>query len=197
MHAALRRLSVLSAFLLASSPGLALAHPSPDHAVSFSAGVGHPFGGLDHLLAMVAVGVLGARLGNRAIWLLPLTFMMALSVGAVMGMRGPAVAFVEPTIGMSLIALGLMLAAKRSNHLFATASVVGLFALAHGYAHGSEAITGNIGFVSGMLIASAALHFAGIVAVIALRHLARQKAEPTLRMSGALLTLVGAAFMFA
>lgn len=193
MHATLRRLPVLLSLL----PGIALAHPSADHALSFAAGISHPFGGLDHLLAMVAVGVLGARLNNRAVWLLPLTFMAVLSVGALIGMHRPASPFVEPAIAASIIALGLMLVAKVPKQLFATASVIGVFALAHGYAHGTEAITGGAGFVSGMLMASAALHAAGILAVVTMRRLAHEQTEPALRMGGALLTLIGAAFMFA
>src|SRR3954452_3157923 len=99
MHIALRRFMPL----LLLAPGLALAHPSLDHALSFAAGISHPFGGLDHLLAMVAVGMLGVRLKGRALWILPLAFMSMLAMGALFGVCASPSPFVEFAVAASIV----------------------------------------------------------------------------------------------
>jgi urease accessory protein len=193
MHIALRRFMPL----LLLAPGLALAHPSLDHALSFAAGISHPFGGLDHLLAMVAVGMLGARLKGRAVWMLPLTFMTMLAVGAAIGIGRPASSLIEIAVAASVILFGLVLGMKHEIRSIAAVIVVGTFAVAHGYAHGTEAISGNAaGYIGGMLIASAVLHTAGIVTVLRMTRLDRDKAESALRLAGALIALAGAGVMF-
>lgn len=189
MHTALRRL--LSLLILA--PGLALAHPSPDHALSFASGISHPFSGLDHLLAMIAVGMLGARLKDRAVWILPLTFMFMLTIGALVGIGEAPSPIVEITIATSIIAFGILLAIKQRVSIAASAVVVSTFALAHGYAHGVDAVAGNdFAYLSGMLVASAMLHAMGIGAVLTM---IRTKGESALRFTGIAFAIVGAGMM--
>lgn len=194
MHTALRRLLPLLAF----APAFAFAHPSADHVLSFASGIVHPFGGADHLLAMIAVGMLAAKLQGRALWILPLTFMAMLAVGAVMGVGHQPSSWVETAIAGSIVAFGLLLAMKRGINVAAAASVVGAFALAHGYAHGTEAVVSSaVEYLSGMLLASAGLHALGIVAVSTLIHFNRVRGEGEVRLIGAMLAVVGAGIMFA
>ena len=155
--------------LLAASFG-ALAHPG-DHAGGFAHGFAHPFAGLDHLLAMLAVGLWAARFSGRPRWILPLAFVsfMALGTGLVLPM-------VEPMIVLSVLVLGLGAAMGSRLPLAAGAAVTALFALYHGQAHFAEipAEASAAGFVLGMLSATALLHAAGLlVALQALRARAR------------------------
>jgi urease accessory protein len=192
MHTALRR----TLLLISLVPGFAFAHPSPDHVLSFASGISHPFGGLDHLLAMIAVGMMGARLKGRAIWVLPLTFMTMLAVGALTGMGHTPAAWIEVAIAASIIAFGVLLAAKRHPSWITASAVVGTFALAHGYAHGTEAVTASgASYVIGMLSASAALHALGICVVVLMTRLNQSKSESALRAIGAALAIAGAGLL--
>jgi urease accessory protein len=193
MHTALRRLLSLVAFV----PALAFGHPSAEHALSFASGIVHPFGGIDHLLAMLAVGMLAAKLEGRALWILPLSFMAMLTTGAVIGIGHEPSALVETAVAASIVAFGLLLAINRKLDVIAAAAVVGTFALAHGYAHGSEATDlSAVGYLSGMLLASAGLHALGIVTVSTMIHLKRSHAERVVRLIGTMLALIGAGLMF-
>ena len=141
--------------------GSASAHPGHD-TVSFLAGFGHPLGGLDHLLAMLAVGLYAARQQSRARWVLPATFMLAMLGGATLSAGGVALAGVEPGIALSVLVLGLLIAVVARMPLLASAPLVGGCALLHGYAHlsemgGSEMLTYIVGFVC----ATALLHATG------------------------------------
>jgi urease accessory protein len=193
MHTALRRLLPLLAF----TPALTFAHPSADHVLSFASGLVHPFSGMDHLLAMIAVGMLGARLRHRAIWILPLTFIAMLITGAIVGVVGPPLPLIEPTIAVSIAAFGLLLALKRRVKLATAATVVGIFALAHGYVHGTETmgVIGS-GYILGILMASAALHALGTATVLLMIRADQDKGEAASRLVGGLLTLVGVGFLF-
>lgn len=144
--------------LLAASPA-ALAHPG--HAGdSFAYGFAHPFGGLDHLLAMVAVGVWAARCAGSARWVLPLAFVSFMALGT-----GLALPMVEPMIAASVLVLGLGAALGRRLPVAAGAALTALFALYHGHAHFTEmpADASVAGFALGMLSATALLHGAGLL----------------------------------
>src|SRR3569623_1397582 len=130
MLTTLRRLLPLQAV----APTLAFAHPSADHTLSFASGIIHPFSGVDQLLAMIAVGMLGARLRHRAVWILPLAYIVMLHAGAIMSVAGPTSPFMEPAIAASISVFGLLLALKQRVNLALAATIVGIFALAHGYA---------------------------------------------------------------
>jgi urease accessory protein len=132
------RLILLFISLTAALISPAIAHPSSTSAASFSAGVAHPFSGLDHIAAMVAVGLWAALKGDRALWVWPVTFISVMLFGAVLGMARVAVPFVEPGILVSVVALGLAVALAIDLPVTAGAAITGIFALLHGHAHGTE-----------------------------------------------------------
>jgi urease accessory protein len=123
----------------------------------------HPVTGIDHVLAMIAVGVLAAQYGGRALWLVPMSFLVAMAAAGAIGMAGIPVQIVETGIGLSVVVLGLMIAFQTKPPTLVAMVVVGLFALFHGYVHGSEMPNGPAGlsFAAGFLIATALLLSAG------------------------------------
>ena len=159
----LRRLAICLAALLAATP--ALAHPGdPGHGIAH--GFAHPFGGLDHLLAMVAVGAWAAQLGGRARWLVPAGFVGAMMLGAVAGLVGIALPLVEAGIAASVLLLGLMVALVVRMPTGVSATLVAIFAVFHGHAHGSELPVGEsaLAYALGFVAATVALHGAGLTA---------------------------------
>ena len=146
-----------AALILLLLPGAALAHPSD------AAGFVHPFLGLDHLLAMLAVGVWAAQLGGRWVWAVPFAFVSAMAAGGALAFAGIALPIVEPAIAASVLVLGLVVALR--VRLGASAlPLAGLFALFHGAAHAAEipADASPVVYAAGLLLATALLHAAGI-----------------------------------
>jgi urease accessory protein len=146
-------------------PTLAQAHPAaPGHTHGFSNGLLHPLTGLDHICAMVAVGLWAAQRGGRALWLVPTTFVSIMTVGGALGMGGIHIPYVEQGIATSVLVLGIFIAAAVRLPLVASMAIVGLFALFHGYAHGAEMPETASGFAYGIgfIVATASLHLAGI-----------------------------------
>ena len=127
-------------------------------------GFAHPFSGLDHILAMVAVGLWAAQIGRRALWVLPVVFPLAMAAGGLLGMGGIAVPGVETGIGASVVLLGLLIALVARPPLPIAMAVVAVFAIFHGHAHGTELpqaaspLLYGLGFVG----ATAALHLVGL-----------------------------------
>jgi urease accessory protein len=147
---------------LAVLPGMALAHPGHE-AGSVLSGMMHPVGGMDHLLAMVALGLLAGQAGNRAIWALPLAFVAAMLAGGAAGFGGIAFPAVEPMILASIIVLGVLVALARPVPLAALLAMVAVFGAAHGWAHGAEGpATGMAAYAFGFALMTAVLHGAGI-----------------------------------
>lgn len=166
----------LPAIVLLALPSLSHAHPGHD-AGGFIHGVEHPPGGLDHILAMIAVGLWAVQLGGRAFYLVPLSFVGAMAAGGVLGMAGVPVPFVEQGIMTSILILGLLIAAAVRVPLWAGILLLGSFAVFHGYAHGAE-MPGNasgLAYAAGFVLATAALHLAGMGLGMALGRLARLK----------------------
>src|SRR4051812_1979393 len=131
----LKRSGSAALFLaLAATP--ALAHPG--HGASLAAGLAHPLSGADHLLAMVAVGLWAGLRGGKAAWAWPAAFVAAMLGGFALGQTGAPLPVVEPTILASVIVLGLLTAAGAKAPTLVGAALIGLFGLAHGFAHGSE-----------------------------------------------------------
>ncbi|MDH4451195.1 MAG: HupE/UreJ family protein [Rhodoferax sp.] len=134
---------------------------------SFMAGLLHPLAGMDHLLAMVAVGVWSAvsarRAGPTLLWG-PLAFANMLVLGALLGLRGVGAAVVEPMVAASVLVLGLLVLTRQGMHAAASVALVGGFAVFHGLAHGAELVTTGNAFaaVAGMFVATLALHLAGV-----------------------------------
>jgi urease accessory protein len=131
-------LRLICAFAVVLTPSLALAHPGHGDGLGLAHGVMHPLSGLDHVLAMVAVGVVAAQLGGRAIWALPLAFIGMMAVGGALGMAGFAIPYVEGGIALSIVALGAAIALNLRLPVVAAAAAVGLFAIFHGHAHGAS-----------------------------------------------------------
>ena len=157
-----RLLPLLAVFLL---PSLAQAHPGfPGHTHGFANGLAHPLTGLDHICAMVAVGLWAAQRGGRALWLVPSVFVSVMVLGAVMGMASVPVPFVEPGIVASVLVLGVLITAAVRLPLLASALLVGVFALFHGYAHGAEmpGSASGLAYGLGFVAATASLHLLGI-----------------------------------
>jgi urease accessory protein len=151
------------ALLLSASATPAFAHLSPHEHGSFMAGLSHPLFGLDHILAMVAVGLWAAMLGGRAIWIVPAAFVGTMIVGFGLAMAGVGLPFVEPVILASVVVLGLVIAAAVRLPAPAGALLVGAFALFHGHAHGAELGSATAAtYLAGFAAATALLHAAGI-----------------------------------
>jgi len=127
-------------------------------------GLSHPIGGLDHVLAMVAVGLWGAQLGRPLVWALPIAFPLMMAAGAAMGLMGYPLPLVEAGIAVSAIALGLMVLLEVRAPLPAAVALVGFFALFHGHAHGTELPPGESGLLYsvGFVISTGLLHAIGI-----------------------------------
>jgi urease accessory protein len=155
---------LLIALALAAMPNPAIAHVEQGQATGFLTGLKHPWSGLDHVLAMIAVGLWGAQLGNPALWLLPVTFPMMMSLGAVMGLIGMGLPGVEVGIALSALLLGGMVMGEVRPKLAVAVLLVGFFAVFHGHAHGTELPPGQSGLLysMGFVIATGCLHGMGI-----------------------------------
>ena len=146
-------------------PSLALAHPGlPGHAHDLATGFAHPLGGIDHVLAMVAVGLFAAQLGGRALWLVPSSFVAMMAVAGLAGMSGMAVPMTEVGIAASLVVLGGAIALRLSMPVAAAMALVGFFAMFHGYAHGLETPETASGLMYGLgfVAATPLLHCVGV-----------------------------------
>lgn len=157
-------------FLLAAS-GTAFAHPGHDVS-GLAAGLMHPLTGLDHLLAMVAVGLWASQGGGRKVWLLPASFMTMLAVGADIATQWPSLNLVEPGIAVSVLALGLLVSLSLQLPAMLSVAITALFGLLHGYAHGLELpeSAAPAAYALGFLAATASLHLVGITMGIATRE---------------------------
>ncbi|MDO5632634.1 MAG: HupE/UreJ family protein [Paracoccus sp. (in: a-proteobacteria)] len=184
----MKRLFSSAALLLL--PQAALAHPGHDTG-TLAAGMAHPIGGLDHVLAMVALGVLVAQIGGRAVWLLPTVFVGAMVAGGVAGALGLPFVGVEPMILTSVIVLGALVALALRLPMAVLLAGVAVFGAAHGWAHGAEGpATGLAAYAAGFALATALLHGAGIA-------VARVAPGLALRAAGAVTGLAGVALAVA
>jgi urease accessory protein len=179
---------VLGAALLA--PGSVLAHNPGGVAGGFASGFMHPLTGLDHILAMVAVGIWGAQLGAPAIWALPVAFPLVMSIGGAMGVRGVPLPGVELGIAASALMLGLMIFLEARPSLVVAALLVGFFAIFHGYAHGTELphAANPLAYGVGFVLATGLLHVSGIT--MGLIHRWPSGAQ-VLRVAGGGISLAG------
>ena len=148
------------AALMALAPSAAFAHTGVGDTVGFAHGFMHPITGIDHVLAMVMVGVFAWQLGGRALWLVPTTFVLVMAIGGALGVAGIGVPFVEAGIALSVIVLGAIVAFGIKAPVAVAMAVVGLFAVFHGHAHGSEMPESAAGMAYGLgfMLATALLH---------------------------------------
>jgi len=183
------RIVLLSALFL--TPCLAHAHVGATATGGFGYGFAHPLGGLDHLCAMLAVGLWAAQMGGRALWAVPLTFVSVMSLGGILGMAGINLPFVETGILLSVVLLGVLIAGSVRMPLAASITLVALFAVFHGHAHGAEmpANASGLAYAAGFTFATAFLHLGGIGLGIAIQKLATVQ---TVRFAGAAIVLLGA-----
>jgi urease accessory protein len=154
----------VAAVLAAAASLPVLAHDEQGQAIGFLAGLSHPVSGLDHVLAMIAVGLWGAQLGQPALWILPVTFPMVMALGGMLGLLGVAIPGVEVGIAVSALLLGAMVLCEARPPLAVAAALVGLFAVFHGHAHGTELPEGASGvlYSVGFVVATGCLHGVGI-----------------------------------
>jgi urease accessory protein len=191
------RHGLIAAATLTLIPTAAFAHPGMGDAHGFVQGFAHPLGGLDHLLAMVTVGLLAWQLGGRALWLVPASFVLAMAAGGALGVADIPVPFVEVGIAVSVIVLGTMVALGTKAPLAITMALAALFAVFHGHAHGSEMPldAGSIAYGAGFLLASALLIAAGIALGAAIGRIGDAYGRTVYRLGGSLVALVGVAVL--
>jgi urease accessory protein len=186
-----RLLSVLSLMI----PAVASAHIGAGESGGFLSGIAHPLSGLDHIIAMVAVGLWGAQLGMPAIWLLPVAFPLVMACGGFLGLIGVPLPGSEIAIALSGICLGAVVMSETRPPLWVAALIVGFFGLFHGYAHGAELPPGQnaLLFSIGFVLATGLLHASGIAIGVIHRWLWGRRA---LRAVGAAILCTGGVFLW-
>ena len=159
-----------AALLTAALP--AMAHPGHGPITGFAAGVQHPLSGIDHLLAMIAVGLWAGLSGGRREWLWPTAFVSSMVAGSIIGMFQAVTMSVEPIILASVMVLGLATALSLRAPLVVGGMLIDVFGMAHGYAHGTEIphTAHGLDFAAGFTLTTAALHMMGVLAAARLRQ---------------------------
>lgn len=169
-----RRVHLGIVFLFAALlPAIAQAHPEEDGVANLASGFFHPLGGLDHILAMVAIGIWAAQMGGKGRWLLPTAFVVLMIVGGVLGMAVPGVPLIEQGIMASIFVLGALIAWARPLPFWAGALIAGGLALFHGYAHGVEmpAVGSAWEYGFGFALGTIMLHTAGLAGTLVLQKM--------------------------
>ena len=181
----------LALALLAAEPSSA--HTGAGTAFSFQSGFLHPLGGLDHLLAMFAVGLLAAQLGGRALWRVPGAFSAMMVSGALAGLAGIEIPGVELGIVISIVAIALPVAFALGMPAVMAMAYVGFFAIFHGYAHGAELPAGADAapFIAGFTLATILIHGAGVGVGLACGRLAARPGGYALRIAGGVVAIAG------
>lgn len=188
---------MVAAAAIALMPGIALAHTGVGDTSGFSHGFVHPLTGIDHLLAMMMVGVFAWQLGGRALWLVPLTFVLVMAIGGAFGVAGVSIPFVETGIALSVIVLGAAVAFRLSMPVAIAVALVGLFAVFHGHAHGEEMPENAAGLAYGLgfMLATAALHLAGIGLGFLIGRIADERGPAVVRITGGVAAVAGLALL--
>jgi urease accessory protein len=187
-------IALLMSGVIAFFPLSAMAHPGHGTTNVFAAGFSHPFGGLDHWLAMVAVGLWAAQMGGRALWIVPGAFVSLMLFGGVLGIVGIHLPYVEAGILASVMVLGVLVAAAFRFPMPVSAAIVGLFALFHGHAHGAEMTMATgmairaVSYSLGFALATALLHGLGIAGGVILQQLTTDK---VVRYAGGVIAVSG------
>lgn len=195
-HSVVSRAVALSGLMFAAASN-ASAHTAGASAAGFGSGFHHPWSGLDHIAAMLAVGLWGAQLGAPAIWILPVAFPLVMACGGFLGLIGIPLPGVEIGIGASALLLGIMVAGEiRPKKTLGAALLVGFFGLFHGHAHGTELPAGENGlfYSLGFVISTGVLHGCGIAVGEVRRWSVGTK---VLRVMGAVIALGGVYFLYA
>jgi urease accessory protein len=186
-------LRLFVALALVASPGLASAHTGIGETGGFAHGFAHPFGGIDHLLAMIGVGVFARHLGGRALWLVPASFVTIMMGGGMLGTNGIALPFVESAIALSVIVLGVAIVARVDMPTLAAMAMVGIFAVFHGHAHGVEMpeTVSGLSYGAGFVLATSILHLAGVSVGFGLDRAKGVYGDRALTLGGGTMALTG------
>ncbi len=187
-------LSGLTLAVTALAPATAFAHPGHAHdGAGFISGLLHPMTGLDHILAMVTVGILAYQIGGRALYLVPAAFLAVMAAGGLLGVAGISFYFVEPGIAASVVVLGIIVALALKPPVAVAMAVVALFAVFHGYAHGIEApvAASAAAYGAGFMLATALLHAAGIALGMLVGRISERQGQIGYRLAGSAVALAG------
>jgi urease accessory protein len=186
----------ICAVVAALAPSLVFAHEGASLPYgSFIGGLSHPVLGVDHFLAMVSVGIVSAQIGGRAIWTVPATFVGVMAFGGLLGYLDIGLTAIEAGIAISVLALGVAIAADRKLPIAVAMTAVGFFAIFHGYAHGAEmpTVANSVTYAAGFLTGTAALHLLGVlIGDIARRNV---HGNSVLRLAGGVIAGTGAFFL--
>jgi urease accessory protein len=185
-------LSGLTLAAVTLAPAAAFAHAGHGEHGEFIHGFMHPLTGLDHILAMVTVGILAYQIGGRALWLVPTTFLAIMAAGGLLGVAGVSFYFVEPGIAASVVVLGIIVALALKPPVALAMAVVAVFAVFHGYAHGIEAPLGSAAtYGAGFLVATALLHAFGIAFGMLVGRIAARQGQIGYRLAGSAVAVAG------
>jgi urease accessory protein len=189
----MRTLASLLALSVIALPSAAFAHTGVGDAHGFLHGFEHPIGGIDHILAMVAVGVFAFVLGGRALWLVPLSFVGMMAVGFLLGANGVTLPYAELAIALSSVVIGGVAAMGRRMPVVAAMALVGGFATFHGFAHGAEmpADAGALTYALGFAVATALLHAAGIAGAVGVAAVTGRYGRTIAQVAGGAFALGG------
>lgn len=187
------RILILASFAASYN---AYAHDEGEGGVGFITGLLHPALGFDHFLAMLSVGILSAQIGGRGLWVVPLTFVSVMLVGGALGMKGVSLPLVESGIALSVIALGVALAADKHMATIWAMLFVGFFASFHGHAHGTEMplIADPIFYALGFITGTAIIHLTGVLVGVGSARL--DNGGMLLRLLGAGIAGIGVCMLF-
>ena len=193
----IRSILRLGAVAITLLPITASAHVGVGDTHGFMHGFSHPLSGVDHILAMVAVGLFAAQLGGRAVWLVPMTFVSVMALAGVAGMAGVKLPFVEIGIGMSVVVLSLAVAFQLNVPTLVAMALVGFFAIFHGHAHGAEMPESASGFEYGVgfVCATALLHTIGVGLGLAIGQAGKIYSRRIVQIGGGAMAIAGIAIL--
>ncbi|WP_354066411.1 HupE/UreJ family protein [Devosia sp. 2618] len=183
----------LALAILVLFPTISFAHTGVGDTAGFFHGFEHPIGGIDHVLAMVAGGVFAFVLGGRALWLVPLSFVTMMVAGFALGVTQVDLPYVELGIALSSVVIGAAAALGRAMPVAAAMTLVGLFAVFHGHAHGAEMPTDASGltYAAGFAVATALLHLSGIASTAAIARLIGKYGKYAAQFAGGVFAIGG------
>ncbi|MER9236047.1 HupE/UreJ family protein [Mesorhizobium sp. M0622] len=196
----MRRTPIIALAAMAMLPAtskIASAHTGVGDIGGFAHGFWHPIGGVDHVLAMVMIGLFAAHLGGRALYLVPAAFASVMAIGGAVGSAGIPIPFVELGIGLSIVVLGTAVALGFRTVIAVAMALVGFFGLFHGYAHGAEMpeTVAGLAYGAGFIIATALLHSCGLALGLIAASKVGPRGETLVRAAGALTAVAGVAFV--